>query len=93
MSAISAGFSRHIEVTHVNGYAETSLHEVLLVANFSDIRVFGNATPFHLTPKRIIWRALQASSRFLWRVMLISELGSDTPRVLTKNLCGCIQAD
>lgn len=86
MSAISAGFSRHIERTHVNGYAETSIHEALLAANFSNVIIFGNATPFQPTPKRIFWRALQIWSRFLWRITLISELGSDTPRILTKNL-------
>lgn len=86
MSAICAGVSRHVEMTHVNGFAETSLHEALLAANFNGIRVFGNTTPFHFAPKRVVWRLLQASSRLIWRMMLLSELGSDTPRILTKNL-------
>jgi len=31
MSSISAGFSRFIEVTHVTGYTDSSLHEALLL--------------------------------------------------------------
>ena len=86
MSAVSAGFSRYIEMTHLNGYTESSFHEVLRLAGFSNIVVFGNATQFHLNARRIIWLALQTVSRFVWRLMLTAELGSDAPRVLTKNL-------
>jgi 2-polyprenyl-3-methyl-5-hydroxy-6-metoxy-1,4-benzoquinol methylase len=86
MSAISAGFSRYIEVTHVTGYTDSSLHEALLLAGFTQAVVFGSRTPFKLTPKRVAWVALQSCFRLLWRAALFSELGSDAPRILTKNL-------
>jgi SAM-dependent methyltransferase len=86
MSAVSAGFSRYIEMTHVTGYAESSLHEALLLAGFVRVSIFGSRTPLKLTPKRVLWLGLQSCVRLLWRVVLFSELGSDTPRVLAKNL-------
>ena len=86
MSSISAGFSRFIEVTHVTGYTDSSLHEALLLAGFTHVVVFGSRTPFKLTPKRVAWMGLQSCFRLLWRAALFSELGSDAPRVLTKNL-------
>lgn len=86
MSAISAGFSRYIEVTHVTGFTETSLHEIALLAGFARAFVFGSRTPVKFTPKRLLWMGLQSCCRRLWRVALLSELGTDTPRILNKNL-------
>ena len=86
MSAISAGFSRFVEITHVTGYTESNLHEALLLAGFAQASIFGSRTPLKLTPKRLAWIGLQSCLRVVWRIALFSELGSDTPRVLTKNL-------
>ena len=86
MSAISAGFSRYIELTHVTGYTESNLHEALLLAGFARASVFGSRTPLKFTPKRILWIGLQSCLRLAWRVALFSELGSDAPCILTKNL-------
>jgi SAM-dependent methyltransferase len=86
MSAVSAGFSRYIELTHVTGYTESNLCEALLLAGFARAAVFGSRTPLKLNPKRLLWIGLQSCLRAAWRVALFSELGSDSPRILTKNL-------
>ena len=86
MSAVSAGFSRYIEFTHVTGYTESNLHEALLLAGFARATVFGSRTPLRFTPKRLLWIGLQSCLRAAWRVALFSELGSDAPHILTKNL-------
>lgn len=88
MNATSANFTRHIELTHVTGFTDWSLDEALRVAGFVNTRVYGNQTPFRWTPRRLTWLALQRASRFLWRAMLIAELGSGAPTVLTKNIYG-----
>jgi len=86
MSAVSAGFSRYIEFTHVTGYTESNLHEALLLAGFARAGIFGARTPVKLNPKRLLWIGLQSCLRAAWRVALFSELGSDSPHILTKNL-------
>jgi SAM-dependent methyltransferase len=86
MSAVSAAFSRYIEISHVTGFTQNSLLQILQLAGFSEVRVFGNRTPFKRTLRRMVWLAVRASARFAWRLMLIAELGSDAPSVLTKNL-------
>lgn len=88
MNATSSNFSRYIELTHVTGFTDSSLAEALAVAGFVGVRVYGNKTPFGWSPKRIIWLGLQRASRLLWRTMLFAELGSDAPRILTKNIYG-----
>ena len=86
MSAVSAGFSRYIELTHVTGYTESNLGEALLLAGFARPAIFGSRTPLKLNAKRLLWIGLQSCLRAAWRVTLFSELGSDSPRILTKNL-------
>jgi hypothetical protein len=86
MNATSANFSRYIEITHVTGYTDSSLAEALQLSGFKHISVYGNRTGFRWQPKRLAWLGLQKASRFLWRLMLFAELGSDAPRTLTKNL-------
>jgi SAM-dependent methyltransferase len=93
MSAVSAGFSRYIEITHVTGFTASSLHEALLLAGFAQVTVVGSRTPWKFTPKRLLWIGLQSCVRALWRVVLFSELGSDTPRILTKNIYAVAQRD
>lgn len=86
MNATSANFSRYIELTHVTGYTDSSLAEALHLAGFNNVLVFGNRTAFRWQPRRLLWKALQWTSRTLWRAMLLAELGSDAPRTLSKNL-------
>jgi 2-polyprenyl-3-methyl-5-hydroxy-6-metoxy-1,4-benzoquinol methylase len=86
MSSFAGLFSRYIEVTHVTGFTENSLAEALELAAFKDIRVFGGQNPVHLRPRRLVWLGLQATTRFVWRMMLFAELGIDRPRILHKNL-------
>lgn len=88
MSAASAGFSRYIEISHETGYAETSLAEILDLAGFESVHIFGSRTPLALRPKRVAWLAMRALTRALWRAILMAELGSDTPRILDKNIFG-----
>lgn len=86
MCAVSASYARHIEITHVNGYRDSSIREALGVAGFQNVNVWGSKTPVRLKPRRLLWIGLQAASRLLWRAMLVGELGSDALRILTKNL-------
>ena len=86
MNATSANFSRYIELTHVTGYTDSSLAEVLQLAGFTNVIVFGNRSAFHWHPRRLAWLALQRVSRLVWRTMLFAELGSDAPRTLNKNI-------
>ena len=86
MNAASANYERYIELTHVTGYTDSSLAELLQVAGFHNINVYGSRTPFKAHPKRLLWLGLQTVSRILWRSLLIAELGSDAPRVVSKNL-------
>jgi SAM-dependent methyltransferase len=86
MGAVSAGFARYIELTHATGYTENSLGEALGHAGFHVTAVFGGRTPVRARPRRLFLLGLQVACRLLWRIMLVSELGSDAPRVLQKNL-------
>jgi SAM-dependent methyltransferase len=88
MSAASASFTRYIEISHVTGYTETSLAEILSFAGLEDVRVFGSRTPLRLRPRRLAWLALRVFTRTLWRLLLIAELGSDAPKHLEKSLFG-----
>lgn len=86
MSAISASFCRHIELSHVTGFTENSIREALELAGFSDVRVIGTRSRFKPTFRRSLWLLLQLAVRSVWRVALIADLGSDAPRILGKNL-------
>ena len=86
MNSIGANAGRYIEISHVTGYADTSLHQMMTLAGFSDIEIFGNKNPLSLRPRRLAWATLQFVSRTIWKIMLISELGSDAPKVIEKNL-------
>jgi trans-aconitate methyltransferase len=86
MNATSASYARYVEMTHVTGYTDNSLGEALYMAGFVNVRVVGNKTKLRLAPRRVLWLMLQFASRLLWRAMLLAELGSDAPRILSKNL-------
>lgn len=86
MNATSANFTRYIELTHVTGFTDCSLDEALLLAGFTDVKIRGNKTAFRFTPRRLLWLALQSTSRMLWRAMLFAELGSGMSRILAKNI-------
>ena len=86
MNATSANFSRYIELTHVTGYTDSSLAEAMKLSGFANVTVHGNKTPVHLNLRRLLWLSLQWASRLAWRAMLFAELGSDAPRILSKNI-------
>jgi SAM-dependent methyltransferase len=86
MNALGANAGRYIEVSHVTGYGENSLSQLMELAGFADVKAYGGSTPIRYTPKRLAWLALQKASRLAWRLMLLGDLGSDAPRILDKNL-------
>jgi 2-polyprenyl-3-methyl-5-hydroxy-6-metoxy-1,4-benzoquinol methylase len=86
MNSIGANAGRYIEISHVTGYSETSLHQIMDLAGFKNIEVFGSKTTITLRPRRLAWASLQIIARLIWKIMLISELGSDSPAVIEKNL-------
>ena len=86
MSSIGALYLRYIELTHVIGYTEHSLHQIVLLAGFTKVCIFGNRTAKKFKPRRLIFLMMQACARLVWRTMLVAELGSEAPRHLQKNL-------
>src|SRR5262245_14117670 len=88
MSSAAANIERYIEITHETGYTESSLSEILSLAGFEGIRVFGNRTTFKVSPRRIAWLAARFLGRMFWRALLFAELGTDAPRCLEKNIYG-----
>jgi 2-polyprenyl-3-methyl-5-hydroxy-6-metoxy-1,4-benzoquinol methylase len=86
LCAIGANCARYIEITHVTGYTETSLHQIVNLAGFTDIRLFGNKTVFRLAPRRLVLLLLQYITRSIWKVMLLAEWGTDAPKIVEKNL-------
>jgi len=86
MNCVGANAGRYIELSHVVGYSESSLHQLMSAAGFNQVEMFGNVTRLSGNPKRILWKGLQVLSRAIWRTMLFSELGFDAPKIVTKNL-------
>lgn len=86
LSAIGANCGRYIEITHVTGYTESSLHQIVNLAGFTNIELFGSKTAFRLAPRRLILLLLQFISRTIWRTMLLAEWGTDAPKIIQKNL-------
>ncbi|MDR3639316.1 MAG: class I SAM-dependent methyltransferase [Isosphaeraceae bacterium] len=86
MSAVSAMYCRYIEISHCAGYCESNLHQIMGMAGFQSLSVFGNRIPRPTSVRRGIWTMLQRLERAWWRAMLVAELGTDAPRVLSKNL-------
>ncbi|HEX8737343.1 MAG TPA: class I SAM-dependent methyltransferase [Pyrinomonadaceae bacterium] len=86
LCAIGANWGRYIEITHVTGYTESSLHQIVNSAGFTDIKLFGSKTAFRLAPRRLVLLLLQFISRAIWRIMLLAEWGTDAPKIIQKNL-------
>lgn len=86
LCTIGANWGRYIEITHVTGYTESSLHQILNMAGFGGIELFGSKTVFRLAPRRLVLILLQFISRTIWRLMLLAEWGTDAPRIIQKNL-------
>lgn len=85
MNSIGANAGRYIEISHVTGYTESSLHQMMTLAGFSNVG-FGSKTPVSFRPRRLAFIALQKMSRMIWKMMLLAELGTDSPRIIEKNL-------
>lgn len=86
LCSIGANWQRYIEITHITGYTEKSLSQIIGLAGFENVKLFGNKSKFRLNPRRILFLTLQFFSRLIWRIMLISEFGSDAPKIIQKNL-------
>ena len=86
LCAIGANHGRYIEITHVTGYTESSLHQIVSLAGFTDIELFGSKTAFRLAPRRLVLLMLQFISRAIWRIMLLAEWGTDAPKIIQRNL-------
>lgn len=80
----NAGWGRYIDFTHELAFTERSLHQVLRVAGFDDIEIYGETPPFAWRPKRLAWLAV----RFLWDGMLRTanriQFGVEAPRVISQ---------
>ncbi|HLM01404.1 MAG TPA: class I SAM-dependent methyltransferase [Pyrinomonadaceae bacterium] len=86
LCAIGANHGRYIEISHVTGYTESSLHQIVTLAGFTNIELFGSKTAFRLAPRRLILILLQLISRAIWRIMLLAEWGTDAPKIIQRNL-------
>jgi 2-polyprenyl-3-methyl-5-hydroxy-6-metoxy-1,4-benzoquinol methylase len=86
LCAIGANHGRYIEISHVTGYTESSLHQIVSLAGFSNIELFGSKTVFKLAPRRLVLLLLQFISRAIWRIMLLAEWGTDAPKIIQRNI-------
>jgi len=86
MALASGLIQRYNDFTHEIGFTERSLHQVLRVAGFSDIRIHGGRLSFKPRLKFLIWLLL----RNIWFKILgfiyLLEKGVDRPRIISRHL-------
>jgi 2-polyprenyl-3-methyl-5-hydroxy-6-metoxy-1,4-benzoquinol methylase len=78
-------YLRYADFTHLVGFTETSLRQVLLAVGFVKVEV----TPYKIqthTAKRRLWVTAQGLWRRYLKLLLLLELGADRPTILSKTL-------
>jgi 2-polyprenyl-3-methyl-5-hydroxy-6-metoxy-1,4-benzoquinol methylase len=86
-STLGGMYLRYKDFTHEIGYTESSLEQVLALAGFVDIRVWGNKAYVNLkNPISWIRAATLAVWFFIVRMLYTVELGCDRPRIYSKLL-------
>lgn len=78
--------ARYLDFTHEVAFTEHSLHQVLVIAGFSNIAVQGLAVKWRPTIRRSLYWAANGLYRFGHALVYRAAVGTDAPRVLTKLL-------
>jgi cyclopropane fatty-acyl-phospholipid synthase-like methyltransferase len=84
----SAEVMRYCDLTHENSFNEQSIVQVFSATGFTNISIRDNPVPFGLRPRRLLrwlaWRVVYSARR----LMLVTEMGVDAPRLLGKLIIG-----
>lgn len=78
-------YLRYADFTHFVGFTETSLRQVLLSAGFAKVIVRPYKIPTS-TMKRRLWVTVRRLWSWCLNVILLLELGTDRPTILSKTL-------
>ncbi len=85
-SSLIATTERWIDLTHELLYTEQSMRQLLRVCSFNDILITDNQAPFGFRPKRLSrWVAVKLL-RKMQRLVYLTDVGTDAPRLLGKCL-------
>ncbi|MFH1045737.1 MAG: class I SAM-dependent methyltransferase [Candidatus Omnitrophota bacterium] len=88
ITTLSSKYFRYMAFDHEIVYSEYSLRQVLTVAGFRNIAVFGNKNPFRTNIKRIVWLLSQRLWFGLLKLIYFIEVGTDAPKIISKLLIG-----
>lgn len=86
MSSIYGLHSRYMDFTHEVGFTESSLNQVLICAEYSQISIRESRIPFGFTPKRLARWILFVIYRRILNLIFLIEVGEDKPRLWGKTL-------
>lgn len=88
MANLSCSYNRYIDFTHEVGFTERSLTDILRVADFSRIAVYGQKVPFRFSIKRIFWIFLRKIWFLILRITYLIECGVDSPKIFSTFIIG-----
>ncbi len=91
MALASGLIQRYTDFTHEFGFTERSLHQVLRVAGFPDIQIYGEKLSFKPRLKFLVWLLL----RNIWFKILgfiyLLEKGIDRPKIISRHLIAVVK--
>lgn len=88
MSGLTGLFQRYMDFTHESGFVEHSLREVLEMAGFIEITIFGEkyGGPNFYHPKVILALLFRKVWFYVLSLIYALERGGNNPRIFAKNL-------
>ena len=90
MALVSGLVQRYTDFTHEVGFTERSLEQVLRVAGFSVIDIYGEELPFRPRPKYLIWLLLRNIWFSVLGLIYLLEKGMDRPRIISRHLIAVV---
>ena len=85
-STLGGIYLRYKDFTHEIGYTDSSLEQVLAMAGFKDVKVWGNKCYVKPSPVSVLRTILLKSWFFVLRSIYTIELGCDRPKIYSKLL-------
>lgn len=92
-ASYNAGWGRYIDFTHELAFTERSLYQVLTVAGFGDVEIYGEPAAFRWRPKRVAWLAARAVWNALLRTANRIHFGVEAPRVISPIILAAARKD
>lgn len=92
-ASYNAGWGRYIDFTHETAFTERSLHQILTVAGFRDVLIYGERPAFAWRPKRLAWLALRAVWNGALRAANYVHFGVEAPRVISPIILAAARKD